>query len=198
MTTEINKIFLVIHTETSETPGLILGNKFLESELAVHNKLEVLGPDRDYVEAVPGTNLHTLYVIPETLTPDHDLWDLNLSQCRYNWSTNDVDLVYRVENVWDDIRLARNNMLASSDNMFNIDTPDPLKSDWVTYRALLREMISREIAAGRTPGTVFWHDYTPPYPLSARNGVPDDIKPLCVWYEEGKYQSPPPPPGQGE
>ena len=197
MTTEIDKIFLVIHKDSSNTPGQILGGRYKESELAIENKLEVIGTDCDYVEAVPGTNLHTLYVIPETLNPDHELWDLNLAACTYNWSTNDVNLVFRVEGAWDDIRLARNNMLASSDNMFNVDTPDPLKSDWVAYRALLREMISREIAAGRTPGTVFWHDYTPPYPRSARNGVPDDIKPLCVWYEEGKYESPPPPPGQG-
>ena len=87
-------------------------------------------------------------------------------------------------------------MLASSDNMFNIDTPDPLKSDWIEYRALLRDIVDREQTAGRTPTTVFWHDYVPPYPMSARNGVPDDIKPQCVWYVEGKYSSPPTPTGE--
>lgn len=198
MTTEIEKIFLVIWTADSETPGLIGGGRFKEHELAVHNKDEVLGPYREYVEAVPGTNLYVLYVTPHLLNPDHELWDTDIGACTYNWETGDLNLVYKPDPVWDDIRHARNNMLAASDNMFNVDTPDPLKSDWVAHRALLREMITREQAAGRTPKTVFWHDYVPPYPLSARNGVPDDIKPQCVWYVEGKYESCPPLPNPGE
>ena len=198
MTTEIEKVFLIIWKEDSPNPGFVENLRFRESELAIHNKLEVLGPYRDYVEAVPGTNLHTLYIDASALTPDHELWDVNLAACTYNWSTGEVNLVYKPENVWDDVRLARNRMLAASDNMFNVDTPDPLKTDWIEYRALLREMISREQAAGRTPSTVFWNDYIPPYPPSARNGVPDDIKPLCVWYVEGKYTPVPPAPNQGE
>lgn len=200
MTTEIEKVFLVVWKEDSSNPGLIENLRYRESELAIHNKLEVLGEHRDYVEAVPGSALYLLYIDASTLTPDHELWDINLEQCTYNWSTGELNLVYKPDNVWDDIRLARNGMLSASDNMFNIDTPDPLKSDWIAYRALLREMISREQAAGRTPSTVFWNDYVPPYPLSARNGVPDDIKPLCVWYVEGKYTTVPVPPAptQGE
>lgn len=197
MTTEIERMFLIVWTADSSNPGFVENLRFREPELAVHNKAEVLGPYRDYVEAIPGSNLHTLYFDAASLNPDHDLWNVNLSACTYNWDTGDLNLVYKPENVWDDVRFARNNMLAASDNMFNVDTPDPLKSEWIAYRALLREMITREQAAGRTPGTVFWHDYLPPYPLSARNGVPDDIKPLCVWYEEGKYESCPPPPNAG-
>lgn len=194
MTTEYEKTFFMVWTADSPNPGHIEGARFKESELATHNREEVLGPNRDYVEAVPGTDFHTVFVEPDAINMDHPLWDLNIRECTYNWTTGDLNLVFRPEALWDDIRLARNNMLAASDNMFNVDTPDPLKSDWVAHRALLREMISREVAAGRTPSTVFWHDYTPPYPLTARNGVPDDIKPLCVWYVEGKYQPAPPPP----
>lgn len=192
MTTEIEKRFLMIWTADSETPGKVNGGLFKENELATHNKDEVLGPYREYVEVLPGTNLYMFYVTPNLITPDSDLYEVDPGACTYNWETGDLDLVYKPDPVWDDIRLARNGMLAASDNMFNVDTPDPLKSEWVAYRALLREMISREQAAGRTPRTVFWNDYVPPYPLSARNGVPDDIKPLCVWYVEGKYESCPP------
>lgn len=197
MTTEIEKVFLIVWKADSSNPGFIENLRYREHELATHNKDEVLGPERDYVEVVPGTNFYTLYIDASALTPDHDLWEVDIRACTYNWATGDLNLVYKPDPVWDDVRLARNAMLAASDNMFNVDTPDPLKSEWIAYRALLREMISREQAAGRTPKTVFWNDYVPPYPPSARNGVPDDIKPLCVWYVEGKYESCPPLPNTG-
>lgn len=198
MTTVIEKTFLMIWKSDSSRPGYVEGAKYKEHELATDNKDEVLGPEREYVEVISGTHLYTLFVSPHELTPDHELWNVDIGACTYNWETQDLNLVYKPDQVWDDIRLLRNQMLISSDNMFNVDTPDPLKSDWVAHRALLREMIDREQAAGRTPATVFWHDYMPPWPKSARNGVPDDIKPLCVWYEEGKYESAPPPPNLGE
>jgi len=128
----------------------------------------------------------------------HRLWDVIRDACTWNWETNELNLVYRPLPNWDDIRMQRNTLLAASDNMFNEDTPDPLKTEWLEHRARLRDLINREQTAGRTPSTVFWNDYVPPYPPSARNGVPDDIKPQCVWYVEGKYTTVPTPPNQGE
>lgn len=191
-----SKIYKIIWTADSQVPGLVENLTYKENELAVHNRDEVLGPYREYVEAVPGTKLYKLFVEPLTITPEDNLDNVNLEACRYNWETSDVDVEYFPEKNWDDIRLLRNQLLADSDSRFNIDTPDPMKTEWVEHRQLLRDMIAREEAAGRTPETVFWHDYLPPYPRSARNGVPDDIKPLCVWYEEGKYSSPDPLPDQ--
>lgn len=196
MTTQQEKLFLIIWKANSATPGLIETIKYKESELAVHNKDEVLGPFREYVELIPGSNLDRLMYNAGDITEDDPLFDVNIGACTWNWETNDLNLVYKPELNWDDIRAQRNVMLAAGDNMFNFDTPDPLKTDWVEHRALLRDLINREQAAGRTPKTVFWHDYVPPMPLSARNGVPDDIKPQCVWYVEGKYSSPAEPPAE--
>ena len=196
MTTETQ--YLMVWKADSARPGHIENLRYKQSELPVHNREEVLGPFREFLEIQPGSNLEKLWINGGDIRQGHPLWDVLPGACTWNWETNDLNLVYRPEPNWDDVRMQRNSMLASSDNMFNEDTPDPLKSDWVEHRALLRDLINREQAAGRTPGTVFWHDYVPPYPLSARNGVPDDIKPTCVWYVEGKYTSVPTPPNQGE
>jgi hypothetical protein len=116
-------------------------------------------------------------------TAEDDLTNINIDASWWNWDTLDVDVVRFGAKTWDDIRMARNALLASGDNMFNEDTPDPLKSEWVEHRALLRDLITREQAAGRTPDTVKWTDYVPPYPPSARVGVPEDVKPTCAWYK---------------
>ena len=193
MTTE--KQYLIIWKADSARPGAIESFRFKESELAdSHNRDEVLGPFREYVEIPAGSILEKLFVNMGDVRQGDDLFDVLVGECTWNWATSELNLVYRPEPNWDDIRAQRNMILASSDNMFNFDTPDPLKTDWLEHRALLRELIDREQAAGRTPATVFWHDYLPPYPQSARNGVPDDIKPLCVWFVEGKYSSPALPP----
>lgn len=168
-----------------KTTGFIEAHDFKESELAVHNKDEVLGPDRDYVEVLPGTLFHTLYVDQDKVNhaTDGDILNIDLLSTTYNWETGELNIVYFPESNWDDIRASRNTMLTACDNMFNFDTPDPLKSEWIEYRQLLRDMISREIAAGRTPSTVKWHDYVPPFPPSARIGVPDEEKASCAWYK---------------
>lgn len=188
MSTE--KIYRIVWTQDSPQPGVIEQNTYKESELCIHNKEEVLGPHRDYVEVVPGTPFYILYIDSSDIESHPTLMNIDLANCKYNWETNDIDLVYMPPMVWDDIRLVRNEMLKGSDNMFNSDTPNPLKSEWVEYRQLLRNLISREIAAGRTPDTVFWHDYVPPFPKSARIGVPDSEKPNCAWYK-GKDTYPP-------
>ena len=156
MTTQQEKLFLIIWKANSATPGLIETIKYKESELAVHNKDEVLGPFREYVELIPGSNLDRLMYNAGDITEDDPLFDVNIGACTWNWETNDLNLVYKPELNWDDIRAQRNVMLAAGDNMFNFDTPDPLKTDWVEHRALLRDLINREQAAGRTPKTVFW------------------------------------------
>lgn len=196
MTTE--KQYLIVWTADSTQPGYIEPRRLKESELPDHNRAEVLGPFREFLEIQSGSTLEQLFLNPGSITQGHPLWDVLVGSCTWNWETNELNLVYRPQPNWDDVRMQRNTLLASSDNMFNEDTPDPLKSEWLEHRALLRELINREQAAGRTPSTVFWNDYVPPYPPSARNGVPDDIKPLCVWYVEGKYTPVPTPPNQGE
>lgn len=196
MTTE--KIYLMVWKADSSMPGFIEPLRYKESELPDHNRSEVLGPFREFLEIPAGSNLEKLWINAGDIRQGDPLWDVLRDACTWNWETNELNLVYRPEPNWDDVRMQRNMMLQASDNMFNEDTPDPLKSEWIEYRALLRDLVNREQAAGRTPSTVFWNDYVPPYPPSARNGVPDEIKPLCVWYVEGKYTSAPPPPNQGE
>lgn len=167
-----------------KTTGFIEGVTFRESELPDHNRDEVLGPDREYVEAVPGTPLYKLYVdVTSEVNTDIRLTDVDLNSTTYNWETNELNIVYFPDLVWDDIRAARNTMLAGCDNMFNEDTPDPLKSEWIEHRQLLRDMITREQAANRSPSTVKWNDYIPPFPPSARIGVPDSEKSGCAWYK---------------
>lgn len=182
MSTE--KLYKIIWTQDSPTPGRIEELSFLESQLPVHNREEVLGEFRDYVEVVPGSQMYKLYVDQSTInSTETELLEVDLLATTYNWETTELNLVYLPELGWDNIRAARNTMLASSDNMFNIDTPDPLKSEWIEYRQLLRDMIKREIDAGNTPTTVEWYHYVPPFPASARIGVPDDKKALAVWYK---------------
>jgi hypothetical protein len=176
-------VYVVIWKEDSPNPGHIEGTRYNESQLPVHNKDEVLGPHREFVQTIPGTSLHSLFVDPSSVTADSELWNVDLASCTWNWASNQLNLVYFPPTGWDDVRMARNNMLAASDNMFNEDTPDPLKSEWVEYRALLRGMIVREQAAGRTPDTVKWNDYLPPFPSSARIGVFDSEKASCAWYK---------------
>lgn len=184
MSTE--KVYLLVWKADSTHPGLIEHRVFKESEIPdEHNIDEVVGDYREFVEAVPGTLFYRLYVDRQVIdnpeTPYETLKSITSS--KYNWETGSLDLTFLPPRTWDDIRFERNNMLAASDNMFNEDTPDPLKSEWVEFRALLRDLIDREKAAGRTPDTVKWTDYVPPYPYSARIGVPDDVKATCVWYK---------------
>jgi hypothetical protein len=183
MSTE--KIYRIVWKANSANPGRIESNNYKELELPDHNRDEVLGPDREFVEVVPGSTFYRTFIDSADVSHinDTDLLDLDLAACTYNWETNDINMVYKPPMVWDDVRSARNNMLKGSDNMFNVDTPDPLKSEWIEYRQLLRNLITREIAAGRTPDTVHWHDYVPPFPKSARIGVPDSEKPNCAWYK---------------
>lgn len=176
-------VYVVIWKENSPNPGQIEGARYKESQLPDHNRDEVLGPHREFVQAIPGTPLYSLFVEPSSITADSELWNVDIASCRWNWDNSQLNLVYFPPTGWDDIRMGRNNMLAASDNMFNEDTPDPLKSEWVEYRALLRGMIVREQAAGRTPDTVKWNDYVPPFPPSARIGVPDSEKASCPWYK---------------
>ena len=179
------KIYKIVWLADGPNAGLIEPLVYKESELPDHNRDEVLGPHREFVEVVPGSLFYRLLVDSSDI--DHatetELLNVDLSMVTYNWETQEIDLVYFPSREWDDVRAARNDALKGSDNMFNVDTPNPLKSEWVTYRQLLRDMISREQAAGRTPSTVFWHDYIPPFPKSARIGVPKDIKAKCVWYK---------------
>jgi hypothetical protein len=190
MSTE--KIYRIVWKADSPNPGHIESTNYKETELPDHNREEVLGPYREFVEVVPGSLFYRVFVDSSDVshTDDTDLLDLNIAACTYNWETNGINMVYKPPMVWDDVRSARNNMLKGSDNMFNVDTPDPLKTEWVEYRQLLRDLITRELAAGRTPDTVFWHDYVPPFPKSARIGVPDSEKPNCVWYK-GENTYPP-------
>lgn len=168
-----------------KTTGFIEGHTYKESELAIENKDEVLGPDRDYVEVVPGTLFHTLYIDQSNVNhaTDIDILNVDLVSTTYNWETGELNVVYFPDRNWDDIRATRNEMLKASDAFFNVDTPDPLKTEWIEYRQLLRDIVTRETAAGRTPSTVKWNDYVPPFPPSARIGVPDEEKPTCPWYK---------------
>jgi len=186
------KIYKIVWKDDSPNAGLIEPLTYKESELPDHNRDEVLGPHREFVEVVPGSVFYRLMIDSSDIdhATDADLLNVDLGMTTYNWETQELNLVFYPPRVWDDIRSARNNMLKASDNMFNFDTPDPLKTEWITYRQLLRDMIAREIAAGRTPETVFWNDYVPPFPHSARIGIPPDIKAKCVWYK-GKDTYPP-------
>ena len=174
------KVYLIIWKEDSPNPGFIEHVKFKESELCDHNKEEVLGPYREYVEAIPGSKLWHLFIDASEVDSEHELFNYRASH--WDWSLQDVVINEIPPITWDDVRFARNQMLAASDNMFNIDTPDEIKQQWIDHRKLLRELIDREQAAGRTPDTVFWNDYLPPFPASARGGLTEDEAKKCVWY----------------
>lgn len=182
MTEEIvtEKLYKIIWKETSANPGYIENLIFKESELPDHNRAEVLGPDREYVEVLPDSNLYFLTVDKSSIDQNHPLWNTYASH--WDWDANDVVIEEFPPLTWDDIRFQRNGMLAASDNTFNIDTPDLIKQAWIDYRALLRDLPAREEAAGRTPNTVFWNDYLPPFPTSARSGLTEEEAAKCVWY----------------
>jgi hypothetical protein len=187
------KLYKLVWMKDSPNPGFIEPQTYRESEIPEdHNFHEVVGPHRNYVEAIPGTDFYILFVDSNILDPEthENLMNVDKDLTRYNWDTGSLDIVYFPDRVWDDIRAVRNIMLSSCDNMFNEDTPDPLKSEWIEYRQMLRNMISREQAAERTPDTVKWNDYVPPFPKSARIGVPEDQKLSCAWYK-GKDTYPP-------
>lgn len=181
----IEKAYLLIWKDNSNNPGYIEHRVFAEEHLPDHNYDEVVGEYRDFVEAVPGTLLYRLYVDRQVMdnpeTPYETLKSITIS--KYNWTTGDLDLTFLPPRTWDDIRFERNQMLLASDFMFNEDTPDPLKSEWLAYRAALRELVTTEQEAGRDPETVKWSDYIPPFPYSARIGVPDEVKLTCTWYK---------------
>ena len=179
------KIYRMIWKADSPNPGMIEQCNYKESELPDHNRDEVLGPYRDFVELVPGSDIYKLFMAVHTIDSDNDthLIDVDLVKTRYNWTTGGLDIVYMPEMTWDDVRMARNNMLFASDHMFNFDTPEPLKTEWVEYRQLLRDLPARELAKGNTPSTVYWHDYVPPWPHSARIGVPDEHTTEAAWYK---------------
>ena len=180
----IENKYMMIWNASSTVPGFVEPHVYAEADRPGPDiEDQITGPLREFVLAVPGTWLYKIFVDPSTFeTGDRDV-DLDIANSHYDWETGDVVPVYYPERTWDDIRQARNNMLAGSDNFFNEDTPEPLKTEWVEHRQLLRDLITREQAAGRTPRTVKWTDYVPPYPPSARIGVPDDIKPTCAWYK---------------
>jgi len=194
------KIYRMIWTADSPYPGMIEQHNFRESELPDHNRDEVLGPYRDYVEIIPGSNLYKLFIANHTIDAESEshLLDVDLTKTRYNWSTGDIDIVYMPELTWDDVRQVRNNMLFASDHMFNFDTPDPLKTEWIEYRQLLRDLPEREQAKGNTPSTVYWHDYVPPWPHSARIGVPDEHTVQAAWYKGDDTYPPSALPGSPE
>jgi hypothetical protein len=179
------KIYKMIWKEDSPNPGYIEQHIYKEGELPDHNSDEVLGPYREFVEITPGSEIYKLFLANHTIDPDTEshLIDVDLSATRYNWSTHELNLVYIPELSWDDVRFARNNMLKSSDTMFNIDTPEPLKTEWIEHRQLLRDLITREKAKGNTPSTVDWYDYVPPFPHSARIGVSDEDTVKAAWYK---------------
>jgi len=194
------KIYRMIWTADSPNPGFIEHNNYTEDELPVHNADEVLGPYRTFVEIIPGTDLYKLFLANHTIDKDTEshLLNVDLVATRYNWETKDLDLIYIPEPTWDDIRQARNNMLHHSDEMFNFDTPEPLKTEWVEYRQLLRDLPAREQAKGNTPSTVYWHDYVPPWPHSARIGVPDEHTVQAAWYKGDDTYPPSALPGSPE
>lgn len=182
-----DKIFLMVWKADSPNPGLIEHILFKEENLPDHNREEVLGPHREYISPEVGSKFYKMYISTPGKDEDSDWWaerlKIDSSTVFYDWELGDITYTMLPDRNWDDVRMARNQMLLSSDNMFNEDTSNPLKSEWVEYRALLRNMIDREKAAGRTAETVKWDDYIPPYPPSARAGVPDDIKITCAWYK---------------
>lgn len=182
MTEEIitEKLYKIIWKASSANPGYIENLTFKESELPDHNRAEVLGPDREYVEAVPGSKLHFFTIDSSALTADHEFF--NKVPSHWDWEVNDLIINDIPPLTWDDVRLMRNSMLSSCDNTFNIDTPDSIKQQWIDHRALLRDLPDRELAAGRTPDTVFWNDYLPPFPASARGGLTQEQAAQCVWY----------------
>jgi len=180
----IENKYIMIWTADSAVPGFVESHVYSEKEHPGPDiEDQVTGPTRQFVLAVPGTWLYKLFADPSTFeTGDRNI-DIDMSKCHYDWATGDVVPVYYADRSWDDVRNQRNSMLSGSDNFFNEDTPNPLKAEWIEHRQLLRNLIPREQAAGRTPMTVKWTDYVPPYPPSARIGVPEDVKPTCAWYK---------------
>lgn len=182
----IEKAYLLIWKDNSNNPGYIEHRVFAEDHIPEdHNFDEVVGDYRDFVEAVPGTLLYRLYVNSQVMDDPETPYETvkSITSSKYNWNTNELDLTFLPSRTWDDIRHERNLMLQASDFMFNEDTPDPLKTEWIEFRASLRDLITIEQAAGRTPDTVKWNDYIPPFPYSGRIGVPDDVKASCAWYK---------------
>jgi hypothetical protein len=177
---ENEQLYKIIWFADSPNPGYIEPVTFKKSELPVHNRAEVLGMYRDYVEVLPGSNLWHLCVDGSLVDQTHELWDMKV--IGWDWDKQEVIVEPLPPITWDDIKLRRNGMLAISDTMFNFDTPDPLKTQWMEYRQLLRDLPARESAAGNTPTTVFWNDYIPPYPVSARAGIAIADAKKCVWY----------------
>lgn len=174
------KFYKMVWKSTSDRPGYIESTIYTEAQLPVHNRDQVLGPDREFVEILPGTNFWTILFDQDNIDKDHELWDYRISH--WDWDLNEVVIETYPPLTWDDIRLRRNTMLSVTDNQFNIDTPEPLKTQWIEHRQLLRDLPDRELAANRTPDTVFWNDYLPPYPESARAGLSDEEAAKCVWY----------------
>lgn len=172
--------YKMVWKDTSDRPGYIEDTIYTEEQLPVHNRDQVLGPDREFVEILPNTAFWTMTFDTGSIDKDHELW--NTSITGWDWTTNDVVIEPYPPLTWDDVRLRRNTMLASCDNQFNIDTPEPMKSKWLEHRQLLRELPERELAAKRTPDTIFWNDYIPPYPESERAMLTDEEAAKCVWY----------------
>lgn len=177
----IEPVYKMIWKDGSQNAGYIEHAVYKQSQLPEHNREEVLGPDREFVEAPIDSPLYLICVDNSLVTKEHPLWEHRA--VRWDWQNNELITETPPPLTWDDIRMTRNIMLASSDNMFNIDTPDPLKQQWIDNRQLLRELPEREQAADRTPNTVFWDDYLPPYPASARGGLTDEDAAKCVWYD---------------
>jgi len=173
ITSQTQKVFLLIWAADSPNPGYIDHGVFLESHIPQdHNYEEVVGPHRVYVEVDRGSDAWKVFVDPGSIDPtnnpsDWALTHLDIPMSRYDWATEKFVFVQTPAPTWDDVKNARNAMLSGSDSFFNIDTPEPLRSEWLFYREQLRQLVDNEKANGRTPGTVHWP--LPPYPTSARS-----------------------------
>jgi hypothetical protein len=167
------KVYLLIWAADSPNPGYIDHGVFLESHVPEdHNYDEVVGPHRVFVEVDRGSDAWKVFVDPGSIDPnsnpsDWALTHLDIPMSRYDWATEKFVFVQTPAPTWDDVKNARNAMLSGSDSFFNIDTPEPLRSEWLFYREQLRQLVDNEKANGRTPGTVHWP--LPPYPTSARS-----------------------------
>jgi Phage tail assembly chaperone protein len=177
------KYYKMVWKATSANPGMIEGTLYTEDQIPDSSNInEVLGPDREFVEVKPGTNFYQLFISHnDPVNPD--LLNVDVGSARYNWEIEDVTFSYYPEPTWEQVIVQRNQMLSASDTMFNFDTPDPLKTEWLEYRQLLRDLPEREKAKGNTPATVYWHDYVPPWPHTARIGVPDEHTVKAAWYK---------------
>jgi hypothetical protein len=164
------KVYKLIWSADSPNPGYIDHGLYIEDHIPEdHNYDEVIGPHREFVEILPGTDDWKVWVDPgaiDIFNGDAHLIHLDINASHYDWSQKKFVYIQMPGPTWDDVKKARNSLLTSSDNMFNFDTPEPLRSEWLFYRECLRQLIENEKANGREAATV--HMPVPPAPISAR------------------------------